>query len=90
MGLVVFLKVFGIGKESSFTDDIFIKVQMMIEGLKSKVRHSHMVGIGIDETNGNFPAPWFPDSSFLFFKNLFGLLNKFPGYHFLVIRVWCW
>ena len=33
-----------------------------------------------------FPAPWFSDSPSLFFENVFGLLNEFPGYHVLVNR----
>lgn len=41
-----------------------------------------MVGIGVDEANGMFPAPWFPDGPLLSIENLFGLLNEVPGCHF--------
>jgi hypothetical protein len=53
----MFLKVLWGRKEGPLTDDIFFKVQKMIEGLESQVGHSDMVGIGIDETNGKFVAP---------------------------------
>jgi hypothetical protein len=84
------LKIFRVRKESSPTDDIFLMVQTMVEGLKSKIGHSHVVGIGIDETNGMFPAPWFPDSPFLSLENLLGLLDEVPGCHFsqAVWRSW--
>ena len=89
MGLLIILKVFRIWKEGPLTDDIFFVVEKMIEGLEPQVGHSHMVGIGIDETNGNFSAPWFLDSPFLFLKNLPGPLNEFPRCHNWVIRDWC-
>jgi hypothetical protein len=81
--MVIFSKIFWIGKEGPFADDIVFRIQALINGLKSKVGHSHMVGIGIDETYRIFPAPWFSDSSPLFFENAFSLLNKFPGNHLL-------
>ncbi len=84
--MLMFLKVFRIWKEGSLTDDVFFEVEKVIEGLKPQVGHSHMVGIGIDETNGNFPAPWFLDSPFLFLKNPPGLLNEFPRSHFLQVE----
>jgi hypothetical protein len=55
----------------------------MIEGLKSKVGHSYMVGIGVNEAYGNLSTPWFVNSSSLFPKNVFGLLKEFPRSHLL-------
>lgn len=78
---MIFSKLFRIRKEGSLTDDILFSVQRLIDGLKSKVGHSHVVGVRVDETYRYPSAPGFEDSSPLFFKNALGLLNEFPGNH---------
>jgi hypothetical protein len=57
LGIAIFLEIFWLREEGSFADHIIRSVQDSIKGLESEVGHSHMVGVGIEETNRDFPAP---------------------------------
>jgi hypothetical protein len=81
LGLLIIGKVVRIGKKRSFADNILFLIEKAVEGLKSKVGHPNMVDVGIDQTDRMLSTPSLEDGPFLFFKNLFGLLNELPGNH---------
>jgi len=78
MGVQMFLKILGFGKENPFTEYVLDRIEAMVDGLKSQVGHSHIIMVGIDETNGDLPAPGLMDGPSLLFENGLCLLNEFP------------
>ncbi len=78
---MIFPEIFRFREKGPFADDIVFRVETLIDRLKSKVGHSDIITVGIDETYRNLPGPWLSDRPPFFFKSGFGLLNEFPGCH---------
>ncbi len=48
---LIFLKIFRIREKGPFADDIVQCIETLIDRLKSKIGHSDIIAVGVDETD---------------------------------------
>ncbi len=76
----MFRQGFGVGKEEALAEHILPPVEQMIDGKKTEVAHSLVVGVGKNQGDGQPPPPGFDLAPRFAGQQLPGLVDQFTGH----------
>jgi hypothetical protein len=66
--------------EGPFADNIGVVIQEAIDGVEAQVGHAEVVGVRVDEGNGQSPAPVLIDGAGFAGKAVSGFVDPIPAY----------